>query len=161
MSLKPVYKRENTQNFRYIACTQCFTGLRTAVMSKHTTRAKQQWMHEWTEARAELLGGRKGAEAAARILRSLIQWSLAVFTQPLRHLAFVRRICYMHEQKRSKSSSSIARSPSHLHMRGWTEFARSRHSERIACGVIFLLCVISAFLHICVSTEAIWQHPPL
>lgn len=130
-------------------CTRC-------ILLAHLSTASDVCAHDHNKAttperlpaRFEVLGGQKRAEAAAWVLHSLIQRSLAVFTQPLRHLAFVRplRICYMHELKRSKIPSSIARSPSHLHMRDWTEFARSRHWERIACSFIFVSCVISTFL---------------
>lgn len=102
--------------------------------------------HECIPARSEVLGGQKGAEAAAWILHSLIQWSLAVFTQPLRHLAFVRRTATCTNRHAVKSHpASLERH--HLFTCGAElSLARLRHSERIACGVIFVLCVISAFL---------------
>lgn len=65
-------------------------------------------------ARFEVLGGQKRAEAAAWVLRSLIQRSLAVFTQPLRHLAFVRPLHALAEtQQNPTQHRSIAITSSH------------------------------------------------
>lgn len=150
MSLKP--RRENS-TFDYIGY-----GSQNSQWCLSSHDHSKATTHECIPARSEVLGGQKGAEAAAWILHSLIQWSLAVFTQPLRHLAFVRRTATCTNRNAVKSHpASLERH--HLFTCGAELSLRVWDTRRGSRAALFSYC--ASFLHFCVSTQAIWQHPPL